>query len=159
MLLMHKLLLGTAESCTGGYIAHRLTSIPGASAYFKGSIISYANEIKVDNLGVHPTTLQEQGAVSEQTVKEMVKGALKALKADIAIAVSGIAGPDGGTPDKPVGTVWIAVGNHQQIKTRKIFTGRADRLKNIQYAALMAMDLLRRFLKSEYGNTERQIII
>lgn len=159
MLLANNLLLGTAESCTGGYIAHRLTSIPGASAYFKGSIISYANEIKVDNLGVHPTTLQEQGAVSEQTVKEMVEGALKALKADIAIAVSGIAGPDGGTPDKPVGTVWIAVGNHQQIKTRKIFTGRTDRLKNIQYAALMAMDILRRFLKSEYGNTERQIII
>ncbi len=152
MLQAHHLLLGTAESCTGGYIAHRLTSIPGASAYFKGAIISYANEIKLDNLGVNPMTLQEQGAVSEQTVKEMVEGALKALKIDIAIAVSGIAGPDGGTPDKPVGTVWIAVGNHQGIKTRKIFTGRTDRLKNIQYAALMAMDLLWRFLKSEYSN-------
>lgn len=139
------LTLCTAESCTGGYLAHQITSISGASKYFMGSIIAYSNEVKMRQLGVREETLKEHGAVSEQTVIEMVKGALKLLQTDIAVSVSGVAGPTGGTPEKPVGTVWLAVGNADVIQTQVLHIGK-DRLKNIQYSAVRAMDMIRRFL-------------
>lgn len=139
--------LGTAESCTGGYIAHLITTIPGSSNYFKGSVVSYANEVKEKVLQVSPGTLSDNGAVSEPTVQEMVKGALQLLQTDFAIATSGIMGPGGGSPEKPVGTVWVAVGNHQKIITQK-FTFRFDRLRNIELAATNALNLLRKFILS-----------
>jgi nicotinamide-nucleotide amidase len=98
----------TAESCTGGWIAKALTDVPGSSLAFGYGIVSYSNRAKESMLGVHNATLDEHGAVSEQVVREMAEGALSLSGADIAIAVSGIAGPDGGTDDKPVGTVWFA---------------------------------------------------
>ena len=129
LLKKRKLTVSTAESCTGGSIAERLTSIAGSSEYFKGSIVAYSNEVKKDLLYVSSETLEKYGAVSEETVVEMVKGAMKALKTDCAVATSGIAGPGGGTPEKPVGTVWIAAGYKNEIRTYKQETnrGRADR--------------------------------
>ncbi len=140
--------LSTAESCTGGYIAHLLTSEPGASLFFKGSIVSYANEAKQYLLNVSENTLQTDGAVSEATVSQMVKGALSAMKTDYAVAVSGIMGPDGGSAEKPVGLVWIAVGNHLQTVTQK-FNFRFDRRRNIELTANNALTFLRRFVLSQ----------
>lgn len=137
--------LATAESCTGGYLAHLITSVPGSSDYFKGSVIAYANEVKMKLLGVNESTLKAHGAVSEQTVREMVLGALSLFGTDLAVATSGIAGPDGGTPEKPVGTIWVAVGNKEKVKT-KLFQFRRDRERNIQYAATYALEMLRRFV-------------
>ena len=102
------LTLSTAESCTGGAIAAAVTSVPGSSAVFKGAVVAYANEVKRSLLGVSDDTLQSYGAVSEQTVREMVQGVARATDSDCAVATSGVAGPGGGTPDKPVGTVWVA---------------------------------------------------
>lgn len=107
-LLLQRRQLVTAESCTGGWIAKACTDLPGSSRWFRGSAVAYSNEIKTALLGVQPRTLLEEGAVSEATVREMAAGALDRLGGDIAVAVSGVAGPDGGTPDKPVGTVWFA---------------------------------------------------
>lgn len=137
--------LATAESCTGGYIAHLLTSVPGSSAYYKGSVISYANEIKQNLLRVAPETLQSAGAVSEDTVRQMVSGALQTLKTDYVLATSGIMGPDGGTAEKPVGLVWVAVGNHDKIVTHQ-FNFRFDRMRNIEMAANNSLNLLRKFI-------------
>lgn len=139
------LTVSTAESCTGGYVAHRITSVSGSSAYFKGSVVAYANEVKINQLNVNEKTLEEQGAVSEACVKEMVKGCLQLMNTDFAIATSGIAGPTGGTPTKPVGTIWIAVGNNQEIKTLKLQLGK-NRLKNIEYTTNVALNLLFKFL-------------
>lgn len=135
----------TAESCTGGYVASLITSVPGASAYFPGSVVTYSYEMKTKLLGVKPETLAQHGAVSGETVVEMVNGALKTLDADLAVAISGIAGPDGGTPDKPVGTVWMAVGDAQRVVTLKQVFGR-DREKNIQLTGVYALNLARKFL-------------
>lgn len=137
--------VATAESCTGGLIASWITAVPGSSAYFKGSVVAYGYETKEKALGVKPETLQTQGAVSEAVVKEMVAGALSLLETDYAIAVSGIMGPDGGTPDKPVGTVWVAVGNKDRINTVK-FQLRYDRERNTQMTAVYAMNELRKFI-------------
>ena len=139
--------LGTAESCTGGYIAHLITSIPGSSHYFNGSVVSYSNEIKEKVLQVPADTIQRNGAVSEETVREMVKGALELLQTDFVVATSGIMGPDGGSPEKPVGTVWIAVGDHNTITAQK-FQFRFDRLRNIELTATNALNLLRKFILS-----------
>ena len=109
-LLEKHMWLATAESCTGGWIAQSITDISGSSQWFDRGFVTYSNEAKQDMLGVSPDTLAQYGAVSEQTVTEMVRGALANSRADIAVAVSGIAGPTGGTPDKPVGMVWIAWG-------------------------------------------------
>jgi nicotinamide-nucleotide amidase len=135
----------TAESCTGGYVASLITGVPGASAYFPGSVVTYSYEMKSKLLGVKPETLAQHGAVSGETVVEMVNGALKTLDADLAVAISGIAGPDGGTPEKPVGTVWIAVGDAQRVVTLKQVFGR-DREKNIQLTGVYALNLARKFL-------------
>lgn len=137
--------VGTAESCTGGYIAHLLTSNSGSSKYFKGSIVSYDNEVKENVLNVSNKTLATEGAVSEQTVRQMVRGALQIIKTDYAIAVSGIMGPDGGSAEKPVGTVWIAVGNNQDIISTKLHL-RFDRKRNIEITAQNAILLLRNFI-------------
>jgi nicotinamide-nucleotide amidase len=140
-----KLTLSTAESCTGGYLAHLVTSVPGSSSYFIGSVVSYANEVKMKQLGVKEETLRQHGAVSEQTVREMVAGAVRLLGTDVAVATSGIAGPDGGTPEKPVGTVWIAVGNRERTVARKLSLSK-NRLINIQYSGYTALNMLRLFL-------------
>lgn len=138
----------TAESCTGGFIAHLITSMPGSSAFYKGTVVSYANEVKQDILGVAKEALETAGAVSEEVVKQMVRGILKNLKTDYAIAVSGIMGPDGGTADKPVGTVWVAVGNDQKTVTQKL-SFRYDRMRNIQMTAVNSLNLLRKFILAE----------
>lgn len=142
--------MATAESCTGGLVAHKITTVPGASAYFMGSIVAYDNRIKEQLLGVRTTTLQQFGAVSEQTVQEMVAGARAALQTDVAVAISGIAGPTGGTPDKPVGTIWIAVGDAHRTTTLLI-KGTKDRDKNIQYATARALGLVLTFLRDAGG--------
>lgn len=137
--------LGLAESCTGGYIAHKITLVPGCSAYFKGSIVSYANEVKTGVLKVAQSVMDASGAVSEETVKQMLAGALHLLQTDYAIAVSGIMGPDGGSAEKPVGTVWMAVGNRHRTLTRR-FHFRFDRERNIQLTASVALNELRKFI-------------
>lgn len=137
--------MGTAESCTGGNIAQLITSIPGSSAYFKGSIVSYANEVKENLLDVKSETLKTLGAVSEETVREMIRGALSHLKVDYALATSGIMGPDGGTAEKPVGTVWIAVGNANKTETLQLNL-RFDRRRNIDMTTANALNLLRKFI-------------
>ncbi|MFN8283592.1 MAG: competence/damage-inducible protein A [Chitinophagales bacterium] len=145
LLLEKKLTIGTAESCTGGYIAHLITSVAGSSAYFKGSIVSYANEVKEGLLHVKEETLAQFGAVSEQTVSEMLSGALEQLKTDIIIAVSGVAGPSGGTPEKPVGTVFIGIANKEKQYIKKLsFTNNRER--NIQLSAIVSLVMLRKFL-------------
>lgn len=137
--------VATAESCTGGYISHLLTLIPGSSAYFQGGVVSYANEIKHALLNVPEGTLEANGAVSEAVVLEMVKGVLDKVKTDYAIAVSGIMGPDGGTPEKPVGTVWVAVGDrHRQTAVK--YQLRYDRKHNIEMTAAYAINELRKFI-------------
>lgn len=146
LLKKKKLTVSTAESCTGGSIAARLTSIAGSSEYFNGSIVAYSNEVKMKLLQVSPDTLEQYGAVSEQTVIEMVKGAMKALKTDCAVATSGIAGPGGGTPEKPVGTVWIAAGYKNEIRTYKQETNRG-RAMNIERACNNALLILRDMIK------------
>lgn len=139
--------VGTAESCTGGYIAHLLTSIPGCSAYFKGSIIAYHNDVKEQMLGILPETIEEFGAVSQEVVTEMAIGAQSHLDVDYVIAVSGIAGPDGGTEEKPVGLVWIAIATPDEVFSKKFLLGDS-RERNIRRAALQALNLLRKNLLS-----------
>ena len=139
--------VSTAESCTGGYIAHLLTEKAGASSYYSGSIISYSYKAKESLLEVNHSTLESKGAVSEEVVIQMAKGALKSLQTDYTIAVSGIMGPDGGMKDKPVGTVWIAVGNSNKIISEK-FTFRFDRTRNIELTATNALNMLRKFMLS-----------
>ncbi len=134
--------LATAESCTGGYIAHLLTSVPGSSAYFIGSVVSYANQVKHEVLGVKAETLENYGAVSEQTVIEMAQGVRQLMKTDYAIAVSGIMGPDGGSEEKPTGTVWVAVAAPLETVTKK-FHFRFDRIRNIDLTATNALNFLR----------------
>lgn len=144
VLLERGLTVATAESCTGGYLAHRITTIPGASAYFLGSTVAYSNEVKMKQLGVRSETLEQHGAVSEETVIEMVQGALKLFESNIAIAISGIAGPDGGTPEKPVGTIWLAIGNKYKTQTLKLQLSK-DRLRNIEYTAVQGLNMIRLF--------------
>lgn len=143
------LTIGTAESCTGGYIGHRITTIPGSSAWFKGGIISYANEVKMEQLQVSSATLAAHGAVSEATVREMLAGLFKQLSVDIGIAVSGIAGPDGGTADKPVGTVWVAYGQADDIRTHKLQLHK-KRMLNIELTATLSMNLVRLYLMEQF---------
>jgi PncC family amidohydrolase len=137
--------MATAESCTGGYIAHLITSIAGSSAYYKGSVISYDNEVKENVLGVKHNTLMNAGAVSEETVKQLVNGAIKKINVDFALATSGIMGPGGGSKEKPVGTVWIAVGNKEKVETQKLNL-RFDRQRNITVTANHALNFLRKFI-------------
>ena len=146
LLKKKNLTVSTAESCTGGSIAARLTSVPGSSEYFKGGIVAYSNEVKEELLHVSSVTLQERGAVSEETVIEMVKGAMDTLKTDCAVATSGIAGPGGGTKEKPVGTVWIAAAYKKEIITLKQETNRGREM-NVERAGNNALLLLLELLK------------
>jgi nicotinamide-nucleotide amidase len=140
--------ISIAESCTGGYLSHLLTSISGSSAYLMGSIISYSNESKMKLLNVKQETLSNFGAVSEETVIEMVKGAINTFDTTYAIATTGIAGPDGGSPEKPVGTVWIAVSNGKKTIARKLLLMN-NRMINIQFSAKAALNMLRMFIDKE----------
>lgn len=133
--------MATAESCTAGNVAAIITAVPGSSRFYKGGIIAYANAVKENLLHVKSETLEAHGAVSEETVTEMVHGAMKTLEADYAVATSGVAGPSGGTADKPVGTIWIAAGNAQKVLTAKL-TEDEGREKNIQAATKKALQLL-----------------
>lgn len=137
--------LGICESCTGGYLSHLLTSVSGSSAYYMGSMVTYSNDLKMNVLDVQKETLEKYGAVSEPVVEEMVKGGLKAFGTDYAIAISGIAGPTGGTPNKPVGTVCIAVGSKDEIKKFTFLFGKS-RDRNIHMSAIYALNELRKML-------------
>ena len=140
--------LCTAESCTGGKIAHMLTSVPGSSAYYKGSVIAYDNSIKKELLGVPGEIIEKSGAVSEEVVRRMAEGAMKLMKADFSLATSGIAGPDGGTESKKVGTIWIAVASRKGCVAQKHVFG-TDRLTNINRFAIAALSLLRKQIISQ----------
>jgi nicotinamide-nucleotide amidase len=143
------LTLSTAESCTGGYISHKLTSVAGSSSYFQGSIVSYSNSIKQSLLGVSGETLNNHGAVSEACVREMLTGLLNTTGTSYGIAISGISGPSGGSEEKPVGTTWIAVGSKSKIETFLIKVNRGERLKNIEYATHVALNRLRLCVKRD----------
>ena len=148
MLIAEKATISTAESCTGGNIAHLLTSISGSSAYFLGSIVSYANEVKVSELGVSESDINNYGAVSRQVVEQMAVGVLNKMKTTYALATSGVAGPDGGTEDKPVGTVWIAVANKGGVYSKK-FLFENNRARNIRRASYAALSLLKRKINGQ----------
>lgn len=141
-------MLATAESCTGGFVASQITKYAGSSRYFVGGVVSYSNTVKVNQLGVKPETISAFGAVSEQTVREMAEGARTYLGANVGIATSGIAGPNGGTPEKPVGTIWIACSTEKQTVARLLKLG-PYREQNIQYTTVYVFNLLRQILLEE----------
>jgi len=140
--------LSVAESCTGGYVSHLITVIPGSSAYFNGSVVSYSNQSKTRLLGVSEALIEEYGAVSQQVVEAMAAGALMRFDADYALSISGIAGPEGGTVEKPVGTVWIGLATPTGV-TSKLFLFGEHRGRNIRRAALTALNLLRLDLQKQ----------
>jgi nicotinamide-nucleotide amidase len=142
--------LGIAESCTGGYISHLITSVPGSSAYFKGSVTSYANQVKEEVLHVDHHVIQTFGAVSKETAAQMVKGTLKLLKTDYVLVTTGVMGPDGGTADKPTGTVWVGVGSVEKTETHH-FHFRFDRQRNIELTGTHGLNVLRKFILNESG--------
>ena len=137
----HGLTLSMAESCTGGYISHLFTQHSGSSRVFQGGAVTYSNALKQAVLGVKEETLATFGAVSEETAKEMALGAVANFKTDYAVAVTGIAGPDGGTEEKPVGTVWVAVANKHVVKS-KVYKFASQRLQNIERSAMAALMML-----------------
>jgi nicotinamide-nucleotide amidase len=130
-------------------LSHKITEVSGCSGYFMGTIVSYTNDLKQKLLGVKKETLIEHGAVSEQTVIEMANGALQLLEVDVAVSVSGIAGPTGGSESKPVGTIWICIANQFEHFAFKIQASK-DRKKNIEYAATIALNNLRKFVARKY---------
>lgn len=146
MLRERKMSIAVAESCTGGYLSHLITSVPGSSEYFLGSIIPYAYEIKMRQLGVKPETLEKYGAVSEQTIVEMANLVRAKFNTDIGVATSGIAGPGGATPDKPVGTVWIAYSDRHQTVAKKLQLSK-ERMLNIRMSSTAVLNLIRISLK------------
>jgi nicotinamide-nucleotide amidase len=148
MLRDKKLTISVAESCTGGYLSHLITSVPGSSEYFLGSMIPYAYEIKMRQLGVKPETLEQYGAVSEQTIIEMANLVRAKFTTDIGVATSGIAGPGGATPEKPVGTVWIAYSDRHQVITRKLQLSK-ERSLNIKMASIAVLNLIRQNLRGQ----------
>ncbi|MDR2969010.1 MAG: CinA family protein [Tannerellaceae bacterium] len=141
LLLSRGLTMGTAESCTGGNIAHRITSVPGSSAWFQGGIVSYANPVKRELLGVSSEALEEHGAVSRQVVEQMARGAKRVLHCDCTLATSGIAGPGGGSAHKPVGTVWIAALYGDQLRA-SLFHFKGNRQEVIAQSSDAALTML-----------------
>ena len=129
-------------------MAHLITLVPGSSEYFPGAVVSYSYDMKKKLLGVRSSTLETFGAVSAEAVQEMAEGAISLLGLDVSLAISGIAGPGGGMPDKPVGTVWMAVSDGQRTLTVKYIFGR-DRAKNIQLTGVYALNMVRKFLLRE----------
>jgi len=146
MLLAKGKTIALAESCSGGYVQHKITSVAGSSAYFQGGVVPYHNDHKINVLGVNPDTLVQFGAVSEECVKEMAEGVRKLFKSDIGAASSGIAGPDGGTEDKPVGTVWIAYADGEQTVAKKLQLTQ-NRALNIDLTGISVLNLVRKSLK------------
>lgn len=138
----HKKTLALAESCTGGYVTHLITSVSGSSEYFQGAVVPYHNELKINILGVDRETIEKHGAVSEETIIQMAEKVRKKFNADVGIATSGIAGPSGGTPEKPVGTVWIAYSDEKGTKTKKLQLTK-DRKLNIKATATALLNLVR----------------
>ena len=138
--------LSTAESCTGGFIAHKITTVPGSSKYFKGSVVSYSNEVKVNVLNVLSDDIQLHGAVSRQVVEQMADNVRRLLKTDYALATSGVAGPDGGTAEKPVGLVWISVSSPKGVVSREFKFGNV-RIQNIERTAQTAMLMLKEVIE------------
>ena len=138
--------IATAESCTGGNLAKQITNVSGSSAYFKGSVVAYQNEVKVQELGVSTDTLRDFGAVSQETVEEMAEGIRKKLNTDIGVGVSGIAGPTGATEGKPVGTVWISVCTQDKSITRRFQFG-TSRKRNVELATLNAFAMIKECLE------------
>ena len=147
MLIEKGYTISVAESCTGGYLSHMITSVPGSSSYFLGSIIPYAYDIKMRELGVRPETLEKFGAVSEETITEMANLVRARYNTSIGVATSGIAGPGGATPEKPVGTVWIAYSDKHKLVTRKLQLS-TDRTLNIRMASVATLNLIRQNLVS-----------
>lgn len=147
LLKQHKT-LAAAESCTGGWIAKRITDVPGASAVFECGIVSYSNRIKSEVLGVREATLRKYGAVSEQTAREMAEGALRVSGADLAVSVTGIAGPDADGTDKPVGLVYFALSDGKTTEVQKICNSFMENVReqNRNAAAQFALDWIRRWL-------------
>jgi nicotinamide-nucleotide amidase len=148
MLRRNKKTLALAESCTGGNIAHLITSVPGSSNYFLGSVVAYSNESKANILGVKEELIQEKGAVSRQVCEQMAEGVRERFGADYAIATTGIAGPNGGTPDKPVGTTWLAVASGQKTQSA-LFNLGDHRGRNIQKASMTGLNMLRKLITAE----------
>lgn len=142
MLRDNDLTIATAESCTGGYVAHMITSVPGSSSWFQGSVIAYANAIKIKELNVAAETLERYGAVSEETVKEMAINVRKKMGTSIGVSTSGIAGPGGGTEEKPVGTIWIAYADEDKCVAKKLSLSKSRDL-NIKYTGIGVLNLLR----------------
>jgi nicotinamide-nucleotide amidase len=150
LLVVHGLTLTTAESCTGGLVSHRITNVSGSSAYFLGGFITYSNEAKETFLGVRHETLLEHGAVSEATAREMARGARRQMNADLAVSVTGIAGPTGGTPEKPVGLVYMALSALDvEICQRHVWQG--DRISNKEQSAEAALQLILAYLQERRG--------
>jgi nicotinamide-nucleotide amidase len=142
---MKGLTVAVAESCTGGFISKLFTSVPGSSEYFKGSVIAYDNLVKEQILKIEKSLILEYGAVSKEVVEAMAISVRKLMGVDVSIATSGIAGPDGGTTDKPVGTTWIAVSDSGQIISHKFLFGE-HRGRNIEKASLSALNMLRKLI-------------
>ena len=145
MLVQQKKTIAVAESCSGGYIAHLITTIPGSSRYFNGSMVPYQNEIKINLLNVDKDIINNHGAVSKETVTSMAENIRKKFNADIGLATSGIAGPEGGTDKKPVGTVWIALSEKDHVESERLSLGK-DRLLNIQLSGVYLLNMLRKRL-------------
>ncbi len=145
MLKSRNMTLSVAESCTGGYTGHLITAVPGSSEYFVGGGITYSNDLKMSLLGVRESTLHEHGAVSEATAREMAEGARKAFNSDIAVSITGVAGPGGGSEAKPVGTVWMAVAGESQTFAKQFLFSK-DRRRNIELSAVAALNMVRKFL-------------
>jgi len=148
LLLEKGMTMSTAESCTGGRIAHLITSVPGSSAYFTGGIVSYSNQVKQEVLGVTNESLQQYGAVSEPVAIQMVQGVKRLLSTSCAVATSGIAGPGGGTPEKPVGTVWIAAACDDKLKTT-LYHLQGSRMEIIKQSAELALSMLYNLLSED----------
>ncbi len=148
MLKKKKLTLATAESCTGGLVASRITDVSGSSAYFLGGIVAYSYEAKASLLGVSWDTLNTKGAVSSEAVIEMALGARRVFNVDIAVSVSGIAGPGGGTPDKPVGTVWVGLATPSGEEARH-FVWDGDRIRNKQLSSEAALQFILDYLEGK----------
>ncbi|WKN42464.1 competence/damage-inducible protein A [Tunicatimonas pelagia] len=143
--------LAVAESCTGGFLAHTITSVPGCSRYFQGGVVAYSNQLKTNLLDVPEEVINQHGAVSEATVRAMAEGVKRNLQVDFSIATSGVAGPDGGTSDKPVGTIWIAVASPEETIAKKISLSK-DRLVNVRRSTVIALNMLRMAIQTTLAN-------